>query len=140
LALEVDGHEGECIRNWQLRGGEDFAFPGLRGGMVDFENVNAGEGIAQREGVEAGAKDQRLTNSVVAHAGSENILAETRTADHERTQCCRERFARGCGCALEFRAGVRRKNRHSEGVFEDERARIMQLVCRATHGDTKSGA
>jgi hypothetical protein len=41
---------------------------------------------------------------------------------------------------LKFGASVGRKDGDGEGVFEDERARVMELMRSAAHGDTKGGA
>jgi hypothetical protein len=102
--------------------------------------VQVGVGIAECEGVEASAENERLADAVVADSRGEDVFGEARTADHEGAERRRERLTRSGRCALEFEAGVGWKDWDSERVFEDERARVMQLVRGAAHGDTKGSA
>ena len=76
----------------------------------------------------------------LANACGEDVFGEARAADHEGAQGCGEWLARGSRCALEFEAGLGRKDGDGEGIFEDERVRVMQLVRGSAHGDTKGGA
>ncbi len=70
LTFEVDGGEGERRRNRDPCGGEALAFPGLRGGMIDFENVDAsGVRAAVRVSVEASAENDELTNTLLDGRG-----------------------------------------------------------------------
>ena len=69
LVLEVDGREGQRRRNGDCGIGQTFAFPGLRGGMIDFENTEA---IAERAAigvsVEASSQYDELA-SALPHGG-----------------------------------------------------------------------
>ena len=117
-----------------------LALPGLRSGVINLEDVHVRIGVAQREGVETGAEDERLSDIVAANAFSEDIFGEASAADHEGAQGCGEWLARGSRCALEFEARLGREDGDGEGIFEDERAGVMQLVRGSAHGDTKGGA
>ena len=107
--------------------------------MIDFEDVQVGVWIAEREGVEAGTEDECLAHAVINACGK-YVFREARATDHEGAKGGGEGFARGGRCALNFQPRVGREDGDSKGVVEDERAGVMNLVCGAAHGDTKGGA
>lgn len=62
MAFEIDGGEGERGRNGNRGLGEALALPGLRGGVIDFENAEMiGEWIAVGAGIEAGSENDELS-------------------------------------------------------------------------------
>lgn len=70
LTFEIDGGEGERRRDRDCSFGEALAFPGLRGGMIDFENVQAmGAGAAVGVGVEASAENDELADALFDGCG-----------------------------------------------------------------------
>ncbi len=56
--------------------------PGLRGGVVDFKHAQVGMRVAVGEGIESGAQDCVLYDSVLDGAG-EFVLGEAAAGGHE---------------------------------------------------------
>lgn len=75
--LEIDGSEGQRCGLRDGRSEEQLAFPGLRGGMIHFENADgAGERAAVGVGIETRAEDHDLAH-IARDGGADRILGET---------------------------------------------------------------
>ena len=84
LTFEVDGGEGEPGRKLDCGFEEALALPGLRGRMVDFENVQArGAGAAIGVGVEASAENDELEDALVDGCG-QGVFSEARACGDEK--------------------------------------------------------
>jgi hypothetical protein len=122
LPLEVDGHIGEIGRVRKVAGKEEFAFPLLRGWVIDLKDVERWVGVAVGEGVEAGAK-QDVLSSTAADCLSELVLSIAAACNEKRARADGEwtGLVRGiaAGCALNLgRVGT--EDGYGDGVGKDE--------------------
>ena len=63
LPLEIDGREGKRRGYCDISLFQTLALPALRGRIIDFEYADILIGIAQREGIEAGAEHDDLAHA-----------------------------------------------------------------------------
>jgi len=134
FALEVDGREGQPVRDGDFGFGEALALPGLGCGMVDFKDAKGvGVGATVGEGVEAGAENDELANAGFDRC-FERVLGEAAAHGDEHPH-----LALGVGLAVFLRrfvddgGGVWAEDRDGEGVAEDQTV-FNLLVRRAVGG------
>ena len=142
LPLEVDRGVGEVCGSGEVGAEQEFALPLLGGGVVDLEDAEGGVGIAVGEGIQAGAEQDVLGDSARDGLG-EQVFRIAAARDQEGAEGDGEgpRLVGGvaAGCALQFRR-VGAEDNGSDGVVEDERAGVVELVGGAAQGDLEGGA
>lgn len=134
IALKVDGGKAQGVGDRNRGVQQALAFPGLRVGVIDFENAEVREGIAISECVEPRAKDHALPDTL-ANGNRELLFGKAAAHGQKQTQSADPRmlilvvgFFAGAG------SGFVAENAEGERIFEDEGA-IAKLVRRAAAGD-----
>ena len=125
-----------------MAGGEEFAFPLLRCRVVDLEDTQHGVRVAVGEGVQAGAEQHVLRNAA-CDCGGKEVFGVAAAGDEEGTQTDGVRalllVGGGFGCAAKL-IGVGAEDGDCEGIVEDERGSVEDLVSSPAEGDAEGGA
>ena len=147
LPFEVDRDEGGGGGQGEGGGAEAVALPSLGCGVVDLEDADVGEGVAEGEGVEAGAKDKVLQGDCLAvrgcgvgDCGRQDVFGEAGAGDHPGTEVDGEWFAVGGGGACQLGGGFGAEDGDGKRVRKYEGVVVDELVRGAAQGDTKRGA
>jgi hypothetical protein len=107
--------------------------------MVDLEDAKIWKRIAVREGIETGTEQDVLGHAARDGLGQQ-VFRVTATRDEEGSKGNRERLAELCCGAFDLGQVFTAKDGNGDGIVEDERLRIVKLMCGSPHGDTEGGA
>lgn len=123
--------EGSC--------GKEAGLPGLGGGVINFEDVEVGVGIAEAEGIEPRAEKDVLGHAV-GDGGGEDVFGEARAGDDEGTEGVGVGAVGAGGGSLKLFSVDGAEDRYCEGIGEDEGISVDELMGGSPEGNAKSGA
>ncbi|GGA71685.1 hypothetical protein GCM10011507_24120 [Edaphobacter acidisoli] len=95
--------------------------------------------VAVRKRVESGSQQNILLNTIGNRAGK-IVLRIAAARHHERTQSHRPGAIRTLRRATNFFGVSIAENGHGNGIFKNERLRVVELMRGAAHGDAKCSA
>jgi hypothetical protein len=107
--------------------------------VIHLEDTQLLVRVTMGKGVEACTKKNVLRNALRDGAG-ERVFGVAAAGDKERTKANREGAVGTHGSATKFFGVGLAKNGYGNGVVEDERSRVIELVRGATQGHTKSSS
>jgi hypothetical protein len=136
LMFEVDGDISEICRSGKAAGFEELALPLLRSGVVDLEDAKMRVRVAVSEGVEARTEKNILRNAMVDGV-SEGVFGVTAAGDEEGAKADGERTVRTGGSAAKFFGVSDAEYGDRDGVVENERFRVVDLVRCTTQSHAK---
>jgi hypothetical protein len=99
--------------------------------VVDLEDAKVGVRVAVSEGVEAGSEKNILRNALFDGA-RESVFGVAAAGDEEGAKADGERTVRTGGRAAKLFCIGASEDRNSDGIVENERRRIVELMRRAT--------
>lgn len=134
LLLKVDRNVRHGGRDVDLRGGEHFALPLLRGRVVDLEDANVRVRIAISEGVEPRAEDEVLADAIVRMRCGERVFRDARAGHHEGAEGGGEGALFLVRGASEFLRVLGAEDADSERIVEDEGMLVVELVRSTAEG------
>src|SRR5579859_175868 len=85
MRFKVNRGESKGLRNGNSAGFQAFPFPGLRGGKIDFENLQISVGIAISKGIETGAQNDILADSARPRL-AQMVFSKAAARGHKRAQ------------------------------------------------------
>lgn len=131
--LKIDWNVRDGVRNGDAGLAEQISLPGLRSGMVDLKDAQAGKVIAVGKGVEPGSEQDILRYTLLDSRG-ERVFCVPRASYQESAQG----LGRGtAGSAKLLSMGP--KDWNGDGVVKDDRF-VDALVRGTSQGDTEGGA
>jgi hypothetical protein len=134
--FEVDGDISEICRSGKAAGFEKLALPLLRSGVVDLEDAKMRIRVAVGERVEA-CSEQDVLRNTLGNGVSEVVFSVTAAGDEEGAKADGERTVRTGGSAAKFFGVSDAEYGDRDGVVENERFRVVDLVRCTTQSHAK---
>jgi hypothetical protein len=133
VMFKVDRGVSKAWWSRDVAGCEEFALPLLGRWVVDFEDVQAGVGIAVGEGVEA-SSEQDILRDTVGYGLREIVFGVAAARNEESAKRHGKRLVQFGSGAVNFGKIYLAENGNGDRVIEDERRRVIELVRGSAQG------